>query len=103
MMGDNRDDEDSNCESPTQEPTIDSSTPSNLSGNFTQPCVMECSQSSLQVAPQDLYICAKSRLESLAQDNGFSIHDVPYDGDCLLVLLHINWNLQEYVLLIVVN
>ena len=42
---------------------------------------MECCPHSF---PSDnSFIIALSALEQLARENGFSIHDVPYDGNCM--------------------
>ena len=43
---------------------------------------MECVSSSLSIA-DDNFTSASNILETLASTNGFTIHDVPYDGDCL--------------------
>ena len=72
---------------PTQQPNIEDST-DNGGSSLNQPedkdgtQSMECRPSSLS-SGNDALTVAFSVLERVARQNGFAIHDVPYDGDCL--------------------
>jgi hypothetical protein len=44
---------------------------------------MECSPDSL-FNDNDVFTTAFNVLEQITRENGFAIHDVPYDGDCLV-------------------
>ena len=69
---------------PTQQPNIED----NSSSISNQPLDKDSTQS-MEYCPSnpsssnDALTVAFSVLERAARDNGFAIHDVPYDGDCL--------------------
>jgi hypothetical protein len=50
-----------------------------------QPHSMECYPDSLS-NDSNAFTIAFNVLEQVATENGFAIHDVPYDGDCLFSL-----------------
>ena len=76
--------ENSDSELPTEElPTEDTSTTthrSNLPGKPLPSGIVELSPMISLASP---YTRAKSTLARVAQENGFAIHHVPYDGNCL--------------------
>ena len=44
-----------------------------------------------EIANEDAFSTAVHKLQTIASQNGFTIHDVPYDGNCICsVLLHIS-------------
>ena len=80
------DDMDTESELPTQE-TVGKHNANHIDkdhepSSTEQPMDTECSPSSLSV-DNDALTIASNALERLARENGFTVHDVPYDGDCL--------------------
>ena len=61
-----------------------------------QPVHQDCTQN-IDSLPsnKDMFAVAFNDLVRAARENGFSIHDVPYDGDCLTPQ-PTNWSLLQY-------
>ena len=77
----NSDTDDTNSESvlPTQQPNDE---PSIDNGGTSSTQSMECHPHSLSI-DYDVFTIAFNVLEQEARENGFAIHNVPFDGDCL--------------------
>ena len=53
---------------------------------------MDCSDSD-----DAALLTAVHKLETIAGQNSFTIHDVPYDGNCMFsAILHISWTVLAY-------
>ena len=73
--------ENSDSELPTEDTTTTTHR-SNLSGKSLPSGTVELFPK-ISLARLSPYTSAKSTLERVAQENGFAIHNVPYDGNCL--------------------